>query len=550
MQYFFRKIFSYAESQTWSWSRYFFTFLGIIFIRGFLEKFSNPHWSGQFITPLTAFFHYPLFYLSIFLSLNIVLYLFAFSKKSFYPSLKQVFQITLFGFLIIWLPPLVDFAVYHGNGPKMTYLFQPKGELIKSFFSFFGSLSQGGITLGIRIEVVLILIGFFFAITYYTGSKKKAFWGALLVYVLFFFYFAIPSIPPLVFAKVSSTREIMLFYVHALSQSDLSKIYHIGALSFNPRSSMDQQFNLVMGRVLWLLILLQAMGLFYLANKTAFRAWCGNLRLERVLHYGFMGIGGILIAAGYSRMVDLKSWINALSLTVFFLLIALHFWLAVGVNDLVDIKTDTVSNPSRPLIQGSITLQEQKIINGILLFLVIVGVFLLPYYTSVCLILFQMVYYLYSSPPLRLKKVFALSSLLVAFNAILIMMGGFYLVSENQKMAAFPTHLSWLFLICFFLGVNIKDIKDIQGDALEKIQTIPVLFGERRGKIIIGALCVVSFIIVPIVLQNKLLLIIAVPFSCFIYYFINQKSYRENRVFSLYFLYLLAIGVCEKLVKF
>ena len=48
-------------------------------------------------------------------------------------------------------------------------------------------------------------------------------------------------------------------------------------------------------------------------------------------------------------------------------------------------------------------------------------------------------------------------------------MGGFLLISPDQSLLQFPKEVIFLVLICFTLGTNFIDIKDVKGDKLEGI---------------------------------------------------------------------------------
>lgn len=45
-----------------------------------------------------------------------------------------------------------------------------------------------------------------------------------------------------------------------------------------------------------------------------------------------------------------------------------------------------------------------------------------------------------------------------------------------------------MLIVAFVLTTPFKDIKDYEGDSVDGIRTIPVIFGMERGKRIIGLL--------------------------------------------------------------
>jgi 4-hydroxybenzoate polyprenyltransferase len=120
-------------------------------------------------------------------------------------------------------------------------------------------------------------------------------------------------------------------------------------------------------------------------------------------------------------------------------------------------------------------------------------------------------------------------------------MAGFYFVSLNQKLDAFPKKIFWLLFFIYLLVSNVKDIKDIEGDRADKIKTIPVVFGEKNGKKIIGFLVGFSTLFVPLTLQDKFLSFLGLFFAILFYYLINRKKYQESIIFLFYFFYAILI---------
>ncbi len=527
---FFQNLLDRLEKQKFSWWHYLLTFFAIVLIRIFLENFSSLERTGFFTSGPTIFLHYPLFYFSIFLSFNLLLYYFL------KIPLKKIFRLTLIFFPIIWLPPLFDLFITLGKGFRMAYLFQPSQELIKSFFSFFGPFYEPGLSPGIRLEVLIVLIGIFILVFSLTKNFLKSLLAFLIAYLIFFLYLSFPSLFSSLLANPKNWHEIISFLKNSFSQSYLQSIHTLLPFSQDQTSVFKEQFNILMSRIWWLTILIQTIIIFYLVNKKVFLAWLKNLRWLRVFHYWFLAIVGIFLSYKLISF-HLPNWIDFLALIIFFLLIAFNFWLAVGINDIFDLEIDKISNRERPLVKGEIKPQEQVAINFGLLAFLLSGAVLLNYFVFVLLLLFQLIYYLYSSFPLRLKRHFLFSSILLSLNALIIIMAGFYLVSLNQRLTAFPRGFILPLLFVYSLAVNVKDIKDISGDKQAGIKTIPVIFGEENGKKIIALLVAIAVIFIPIFLQEKILSYLALFFAVLFYYFITRKNYCEAPIFYFYFLY-------------
>jgi 4-hydroxybenzoate polyprenyltransferase len=150
-------------------------------------------------------------------------------------------------------------------------------------------------------------------------------------------------------------------------------------------------------------------------------------------------------------------------------------------------------------------------------------------------------YYIYSKKPLYLKRWFFLASPLLAFNALLIAMAGFFLISANQKILAFPIETIWFMLIGFSIVTNLKDIKDIEGDRAAGIKTLPVIFGQEKAKKIITIAAIIFILIFAVYKQNSYLIFSSVIISALFYLITSRKIFKETYIFGLFFLYLMVI---------
>jgi 4-hydroxybenzoate polyprenyltransferase len=510
-------------------------------VRVFLEAFSSPGYQGYFFSGYSTFLHAPLLFIAIFLSLMILLVYFV--KWEFNKSVNLV---VLFSALIM-TPPITDLIVTGGKGMGIAYVFFGSfREAFFDFITFFGKIVDPGINWGIRLEVAIILLGFIYLV--YTTSRniKKTILGVIVCYAIIFFYLSFPSIFALIFGSDSSFayyQEIgMRFPVWGVlrdmfSNSLLSSIHTLKDLPQNSFLLMDQQLDIFGTRIGWLLIVFQSGWLFYLGDRKAFNAWRKNLRWERIFYYAAISTFGIFLGLRTLPGGHFFNSVDILGLIVFFVLIALSFWLAVGINDIYDTKTDSISNPDRPLVKGALTVKQQHMINAFLFLFILSGLTLINYLVLILLLMFQVIYYIYSVPPMRFKRVFGISSLFVGANALMAMMAGFYFIAPVQKIAFFPKNILFIVLVGFVLVVNVKDIKDYAGDKIENIMTIPVIFGLKWGKIIIGLMVVLALLIIAFLTTSKVITITSLIFVPISFLLINRKNYNELIVFCAFFLY-------------
>jgi 4-hydroxybenzoate polyprenyltransferase len=269
------------------------------------------------------------------------------------------------------------------------------------------------------------------------------------------------------------------------------------------------------------------------------RAVLKNIRPERLAHFFIFGILGGLIALAEGSKIN---WtvLDFITIAVAVFTIAFAWIFAVVVNDIVDEHIDAISNADRPLITGALSLEMMKnvaFVSGVMMF---AGALALGSYATFWILLFSVSYYIYSAPPLRLKRVPILSSAFIGVSTLAIMMLGFFLISANQALAAFPTPIALLVILFMTTITNVRDLKDIKGDAAAGIWTLPTLLGDRRSRVVIGAMVFIAYALVPLLIPIPILWapsLIAGGAS----WAGLVRGMGERFVFPLYFLYLISV---------
>ena len=147
----------------------------------------------------------------------------------------------------------------------------------------------------------------------------------------------------------------------------------------------------------------------------------------------------------------------------------------------------------------------------------------------------------YSAKPLRLKRHFIFSSILIGIGSIAAAMAGFFLVSPDQHVSAFPVKAIVIIGIAYALLSNLKDIKDYEGDKKENMHTLPVVFGLEKSKKIIAFLCSLVIVAVPLILKIYSILPISIAISLFLFYLFTKKKYQEKYIFLTIFLFAIVL---------
>jgi 4-hydroxybenzoate polyprenyltransferase len=204
---------------------------------------------------------------------------------------------------------------------------------------------------------------------------------------------------------------------------------------------------------------------------------CANSRNIVIFVYTWPAMISFLIASisvGQLEILSVVKLVIAVTLVSF----GVYFY-----NDLKDLEDDLknleMGNPvpaSRPIGSGLVTKTQLK------LFIVVASVtgLVFAYSVNYHILVFQVIYlglgFLYSTNPFRLKKRFLFKQLTIALGVILADLSGAYAVGVFNSQILFMLALNTALCI----GVNpIIDIRDMPGDRLMGVKTIPVVWGPE-----------------------------------------------------------------------
>ena len=164
VQDFFVKTVNRVEGNNTSFNRYLFLFAAILTIRLALEFFSSHR-----LFRIDDILHIGLWFIFIVLAFIIQLQFFSGEKMIRVAKLAIVF------FSIALTAPLIDLLITGGVGAKMNYLsLRSWKDVLWSYITIGGSSFSRGATIGIRIEIVLLVLASF---NYVRTKRKSIVWG-------------------------------------------------------------------------------------------------------------------------------------------------------------------------------------------------------------------------------------------------------------------------------------------------------------------------------------------------------------------------------------
>jgi len=420
-------------------------------------------------------------------------------------SADRVARVALSCSIVIACVPVMDYvhSLFSGAAPTFTYIFSDDTESLWKDYLLLGG-DQAGISTGMRIEILLVL--FFSGLYIYlkTRSLIRAAAGFVGVYT---FIFAVGILPSAVqwLANVTSLPEY--------TPQELFVLFHA------------------------LLILPLLLFLVWRLRPSLFTALSRDLRFNRILHYELMPFLGFFFALPHSHVRMTLTGLMEFGC----LLVAIFFagLFSLITNNLADIGTDRISNPGRPSVTGVIERTAYRRIAWISLAAALLYASAAGSVIFLFVSVFMAGYFLYSMPPLRLKRVPFFSKGLIAMNSIVLMLAGFSLAGFDPR--TFPSHLGWFLFIAMTACINFIDIKDYEGDRAEGIRTLPVLLGVRISKWLFGIFFVVSYTLAPGYFGIPEVTPWAVLFGVLLFAAMVAPGYNEKRVFAVYLTSLLIL---------
>jgi len=284
-----------------------------------------------------------------------------------------------------------------------------------------------------------------------------------------------------------------------------------------------------------ILLLITSLWMLWLANNKLAKILLADCRPSRMLYFMLMLLLGVTLGFVTARQpVIMLLHANPVIISdTIFLLISLFFasFFTIVCNNIADVEIDRISNPTRPLIQNQI---DQKTYQSFAWYALIASIYFasLTGVKGLLLILFVVgIYYLYSVPPFRFKRIFLLSKFTVSLSSLAMVILGYLTVHNN--IAGLPACVYPIFLIGITLCANVIDIKDIEGDRMAGIKTLPVISGLNLAKRIVGTSIIFTYTAFYFLVQSAMLGGVFFVLGGIQYYLVNHRQYAEWKVMLL-----------------
>lgn len=145
-------------------------------------------------------------------------------------------------------------------------------------------------------------------------------------------------------------------------------------------------------------------------------------------------------------------------------------------NQVTDVETDKINKPKRPIPNGEISPLKATVIAGIFFLIALITGFFLGANIFALVLAYLCCVFIYSTPPLNLKKILFGSNIFgTVFHFLIPFLMIFSLSAEK-----FPIYIFLFLGALTFLVATYKDFEDVEGDTANNIKTIPSQFGNEK----------------------------------------------------------------------
>ncbi len=273
---------------------------------------------------------------------------------------------------------------------------------------------------------------------------------------------------------------------------------------------------------------------FILYRKT-FKKLTASFRLSRHFYYSFVFSAGFLLGINKTGAASpfFFEFITGL------ILINLLFISSLAINHIYDIKIDLLNKKPNTLNLSFIdTGRYFKFYLFTLICTLVLSLLFSPYVFAVTAVI-HAASWGYSSPPLRLKKIFPLNTAIIALATLEAMALGFVSSPGSPSLFLFPPSLAAAVVICLSLAFNVKDINDYKGDLRYGINTLMTILGPKKGRQAAAAASFTGYILFPVITSAPSFVPFGAACGALTAFFIviPRRKINETAVFSVFFVF-------------
>lgn len=267
-----------------------------------------------------------------------------------------------------------------------------------------------------------------------------------------------------------------------------------------------------------------------------------DLRILRIFHYiSLTGLGLALYMRGVTSLDPYIQTTFILTFCLFIISLVYAAVFAIVSNNIEDLETDKISNRSRPLVTGKVQFKTYRNAGIICQIIALIMARMLSLELFYGILFISLGYYVYSCHPFRFKKIPFLAKLIIGLNSLTMALCGY--TFAGGKISDFPIEWAIFILVPLSLSANFVDLKDIEGDRVMGVKTLPVLWGEKKAKHFITISTVFTYMMAGYLLHipwvYPLILMMAFLHIRFLY----AKPYNEKPIFVVFVSSIFALDI-------
>ena len=217
LQDLYARVVDHVENHPTPFERYLHLFFAVLAVRLALEFFSSHR-----LFTLDDVVHIGLWFVFIVLAFVLQLHLFSGER------IEKVAKLVVVFYMFAWSAPILDLLTSRGVPARMNYLsLHSFRDIAWSYVTVGGSSMMRGATLGIRVEIVLLVLASFNYVRIKTGSVTRGLLGAWSIYTVLFLSGAVPLLLGLVvrgfrLAYRQGDQSTLLFLLTPVSYTHLT----------------------------------------------------------------------------------------------------------------------------------------------------------------------------------------------------------------------------------------------------------------------------------------------------------------------------------------
>ncbi|HTM63903.1 MAG TPA: hypothetical protein VL360_05320 [Gammaproteobacteria bacterium] len=417
------KVFKYFENENIPFWTYIATFFSVIVIKQILESMSQKDKvfdSASFVVEENTF-HFTLAYIAVVMALSIFIH-FAASV-----SISKVCRVLLPGTIILLSAPLIDLVSTLGAGVNISYL-QPGANV--NLWRTYVTIGNGadGLSLGMRIEVTLLIFCFF----YYFLTKNLPIYKSLVYAWLCYSVIFIWGMSPFIVTYILAS----LGFSGVLTEALMTKSFLF---------------------LLFFLVYWPA----YLASPEVFLSIIRNLKISNIIFSVLAVLFGAAVASA-SKNYDIHDFIyrdQEVTISFIFALMAVIYVMLFAM------LIDLIAEAGKDKYSLNADADSSTLKNLALIILSLALFYALFANAKAFLIIASMmsIIFIYYSKPFQIKRVPFLSGIALCSFALLAVFLGYVLIMKTS--ANFPLQLLWLYPVSMLAtmkgGISWRKIRGI-----------------------------------------------------------------------------------------